>query len=159
MGNFRAGQMAAIGVCPEPRQNVRSFRASLIETGKARDRKDGLTDGLAHRRNGQRGDTTIMAPARMRPWRRCVGRPKKEGSSGISGKRLWEKLMWTGKYLIRDRGKKQRAHYWTGTDTLCRMWSTGGMRRTQSFFVRDSPDGKEICWMCSNARRAIQTPI
>jgi hypothetical protein len=51
------------------------------------------------------------------------------------------------KYLIRQRGEKVRAHYWDGTDTACRMASTGGLRMDR-FLVTDSPLGKAVCHMC-----------
>lgn len=54
---------------------------------------------------------------------------------------------WRGKYLIRDRGRQARAHYWIGNDTVCRMYSTGGMRR-QGCSVHDTDCGREICQMC-----------
>ncbi len=42
----------------------------------------------------------------------------------------WDKLDISDthdKYLIRNQGKKQKAHLWDGVDTLCTMWSTGGL--------------------------------
>jgi hypothetical protein len=56
-------------------------------------------------------------------------------------------------WLIRSKGKKQKAHVWTGTDTLCRMWSTGGMKPTR-FQVRAERGDKEICFMCMKAMEA-----
>lgn len=31
-------------------------------------------------------------------------------------------------YLFRPRSEKGAAHIWTGNDTACRMWSTGGIK-------------------------------
>jgi hypothetical protein len=50
-------------------------------------------------------------------------------------------------YLIRvNRG--ERAHIWTGGDTACRMWSTGGLG-TRGYEVHDDPGGRKICQMCA----------
>ena len=51
------------------------------------------------------------------------------------------------KYLVRKKGQKQKAHLWTGGDTVCRMWSTGGLKQPQ-FDVVDTPGDHEICHMC-----------
>lgn len=51
-------------------------------------------------------------------------------------------------FLIRNRGQKQKAHIWRGNDTVCRMWSTGGLKR-KNFAICDSPQGHEICHMCA----------
>ena len=58
------------------------------------------------------------------------------------------------KYLIRTRKGKVlhtkhiRAHYWLEetNDTICRMYSTGGMHQTR-YEVYNDPQGKEICQM------------
>jgi len=56
--------------------------------------------------------------------------------------------MWAGVYLIKNRGQTNKAHYWTGVDTVCRMWSTGGMARKNDYFVSDGPNGRAVCSMC-----------
>jgi hypothetical protein len=53
------------------------------------------------------------------------------------------------KYLIRKNGTKQKAHVWLGGDTVCRMWSTGGLKRDR-FEVRDDRGEREICHMCKS---------
>jgi hypothetical protein len=50
-------------------------------------------------------------------------------------------------FLVRKRGLKPKAHYWNDGDTLCRMASTGGLKLSR-YSLRESNDGKEICWMC-----------
>ncbi len=53
-------------------------------------------------------------------------------------------------YLIHcyaRRGKKSRAHLWTGTDTVCRMWSTGGLAKSK-YDTYDDSRGLKICTMC-----------
>lgn len=62
------------------------------------------------------------------------------------------------KYLLRrdftSTQKKRRqprpavAHLWHGTDTLCRMWSTGGITKEKRYRVSDSPEDRPICQMC-----------
>lgn len=53
-------------------------------------------------------------------------------------------------YLIRNVGSKNSAHVWLGTDTACRMWSTGGMKQSR-FSVTECNKGRDICQMCTNA--------
>lgn len=53
------------------------------------------------------------------------------------------------RYLIRKFGGKVRAHLWNGSDTECRLFSTGGMRKS-NFVVTDETIGKEICLLCLN---------
>lgn len=57
-------------------------------------------------------------------------------------------------YLIRVHGlgsKSPRAHLWTGTDTVCRMWSTGGLAKSK-YSVQADSRGLEICTMCQAIR-------
>lgn len=54
------------------------------------------------------------------------------------------------KYLLDVRKRKRRAHIWTGSDTVCRMWSTGGMRRRNRYEVKDEPGEHEICQICKS---------
>lgn len=51
-------------------------------------------------------------------------------------------------FLIRKTGAKVKAHLWNGEDTLCRMYSTGGMKRNR-FWVAPNAGLHEICHMCS----------
>jgi len=53
------------------------------------------------------------------------------------------------KYLVRKTGSKNKAHYWTGNDTFCRMASTGGIMVSR-FGVYDNDCNREICFMCKN---------
>jgi len=50
-------------------------------------------------------------------------------------------------YLVRKKNAKT-AHLWTGFDTVCRMYSTGGLRKKayQAVHKSDLP----ICAMCQN---------
>jgi hypothetical protein len=56
-------------------------------------------------------------------------------------------------YLIRKIGAKAKAHIWNGNDTLCRMWSTGGLKRSR-FEVRQDRGAHEVCHMCVEASEA-----
>jgi hypothetical protein len=59
-------------------------------------------------------------------------------------------------FLIRDSGKSKAAHIWTGSDTACRMWSTGGLKKRRGYSIWSHPDGHSICHMCSNAAKLPQ---
>jgi Zn-finger protein len=49
-------------------------------------------------------------------------------------------------YLGRRTGSG-RLHLWTGTDTVCRMYSTGGLNPKKYVVHRDS-DHRKICQNC-----------
>ncbi len=53
-------------------------------------------------------------------------------------------------YLIRDKGKNKAYHIWTGDDTACRMWSTGGMQKKKGYTLHDETMGLRLCCMCEN---------
>ena len=59
------------------------------------------------------------------------------------------------RYLLNAKKRVSAAHYWDGSNTLCKMYATGGMRpeRQQVF---DSSMGKKICLMCINNYRSRQ---
>jgi hypothetical protein len=50
-------------------------------------------------------------------------------------------------FLIRKTGAKAKAHIWNGNDTACRMWSTGGLKKSR-YEERVDPGAHEICSMC-----------
>lgn len=55
----------------------------------------------------------------------------------------------TRAYLVDEHKRKASAHIWSGSDTACRMWSTGGMNRAKpSWLVRGDADGRLVCHMC-----------
>lgn len=60
--------------------------------------------------------------------------PSKRPSTALSGSQ---------KYLVR---KGKRTHLWDGSDTLCRMWSTSGLRQAK-YKLSDEPQNK-LCSMC-----------
>lgn len=59
------------------------------------------------------------------------------------------------KYLIRLKKGKARAHLWNGTDTVCRMWSTGGLKARKQFLVCDTSENRKICHMCQTVAKKI----
>src|SRR5260370_22955693 len=56
-------------------------------------------------------------------------------------------------YLIGKTGKL-KAHIWRDGDTVCRMWSTGGLKQS-SYEVATDRGTHEICCMCS----ALHAPL
>lgn len=59
-------------------------------------------------------------------------------------------------FLIRNGGKKQKAHIWLATDTACRMWSTGGLRSQKDYSISPTLNGHEICHMCQVVTRRLE---
>ena len=54
-------------------------------------------------------------------------------------------------YLTHSKAKKKYvAHIWTGKDTVCRMWSTGGLKKHMGWVHLDNPAGLKVCAMCRN---------
>jgi len=53
-------------------------------------------------------------------------------------------------YLVGKRVKSV-AHIWTGEDTLCRMYSTGGMRK-RGKTVSETCEAKALCKICQSLR-------
>lgn len=63
------------------------------------------------------------------------------------------------KWLVKIRGDgvlKARAHVWLGNDTVCRMWSTGGLGSPKNYAVLEERGNHDIC---SNCRHANVRPI
>ena len=57
-------------------------------------------------------------------------------------------------YLLNPKKKKSSSHIWTGADTACRLYSTGGMVPSkQQIFSQTF--GKPLCQMCITASPAI----
>ncbi len=50
-------------------------------------------------------------------------------------------------YLIAKK-KKGKAHYWTGTDTVCRLASTGGLDASRYFVSEAKHESRAVCHMC-----------
>ena len=56
-------------------------------------------------------------------------------------------------YLLNPRKKISKAHLWTGSDSYCSMFTTGGMRKEKQQLF-ETPLGKKICLMCSNVKKS-----
>lgn len=70
--------------------------------------------------------------------------PQKQGLGTIGG------------FLI---GKKKGcAHLWDGSDTVCRMYSTGGMSRKKKK-VSASAYGRPICLLCLSKNKTRKDPV
>lgn len=54
-------------------------------------------------------------------------------------------------YMI-GKKKKAHAHYWTGSDTYCRMWGTGGLTK-KNYKVSDTDQGRAHCSICRNTEQ------
>jgi hypothetical protein len=63
------------------------------------------------------------------------------------------------KYLIRSKGKNKAAHYWKDGDTLCRMWSTGGIDKRRAYAVFENSQGLRICHMCGQVHEKSQQEL
>lgn len=52
-------------------------------------------------------------------------------------------------YLFNEKKAKGKYHIWTGVDTKCRMWSTGGIKKTRPGWqwVGEIP-ARDFCQMC-----------
>ena len=66
-------------------------------------------------------------------------------------------MNWKGEYLIPKRQTKKRAHLWTGTDTVCRMYSTGGLGK-RHYVVSETQAGHDVCQNCMNIHLGIPNP-
>lgn len=60
------------------------------------------------------------------------------------------------KYFVHPRKPSKKAHIWTGVDTYCRMYSTGGISASSNFKVFDTPMGRPVCALCESKRRSLE---
>lgn len=70
------------------------------------------------------------------------------------GKGNWNTTDWRPQsgYFYNANSARKLAHLWDGTDTLCRMWSTGGIAKNRAGWARHD---ERICSQCLNKRRPI----
>lgn len=47
-----------------------------------------------------------------------------------------------------------KSHEWTGRDTLCRMWATGGLKQAGRWRFFEAPP-TDMCHMCKSARERL----
>ena len=59
-------------------------------------------------------------------------------------------------YLLDGRQTKGVYHRWTGRDTACRMWTSGGLKQSKPswLFVSAPPVAREMCHMCAHVGRS-----
>jgi hypothetical protein len=61
-------------------------------------------------------------------------------------------------YFFRKFGTKNSAHYWTGDDTVCKLWSSGGMNKNRPYGIFDDPQGHPLCAMCHQLKPMPDAP-
>ena len=59
-------------------------------------------------------------------------------------------------YIYSVRKKSRVCHMWDGQDTLCRLWSTGGIQSPSRYRWANQTGGRPVCHMCSNSGRASE---
>lgn len=60
-------------------------------------------------------------------------------------------LMTPGKYLYRKEKQNTKAHIWMPAqeDTLCKMWSTGGLKQgLRDWVIKDNRNNRDVCGVC-----------
>lgn len=62
-------------------------------------------------------------------------------------------------YAINKKSKKSSAHLFVNGDTMCKMYSTGGLKK-ERMGIFGSPGNRMICTMCSGLfRRLVNNEI
>lgn len=60
-------------------------------------------------------------------------------------------------YLV-NTSTSSKSHIWNGTDSLCRMWSTGGLSRS-SYSLFNDPGANGVCKICLPTSGQCEAPI
>ena len=60
-------------------------------------------------------------------------------------------------FLIRKGSKHY--HLWHNNNTVCKMWSTGGMNHQKKWFIVEEVSGRLLCTMCRNNQKKTLLPI
>ena len=50
------------------------------------------------------------------------------------------------------------AHYWTGFDTVCKLYSTSSMRK-KKYVVSKTSIGRKVCVMCQVNNKKLDKPF
>lgn len=61
-------------------------------------------------------------------------------------------------FLVRLNGRgliSGRSHLWTGSDTVCRLWSTGLSESSKTYRVTDEPL-TQLCSLCHPERHDLE---
>jgi hypothetical protein len=61
-------------------------------------------------------------------------------------------------YLHKPLSTGSAYHLFDGTDTMCRMWSTGGFKKAKYRVTEEKPN-KRLCHMCSVNLGKLQTEM
>ena len=61
-------------------------------------------------------------------------------------------------YLVNINKPSSKAHIWNDTDTYCKMYLTGGMRKIK-YKVSKTNENKLICLMCKNNYNNLLTNL
>ena len=65
----------------------------------------------------------------------------------------------TGLYLTKTR-KTRVVHFWTGTDTVCKMYSTNPSWWTNpDWVITTAVEDKTICTMCANVAVKLKLDV
>ena len=64
----------------------------------------------------------------------------------------------TGLFLAKKR-KSNVVHFWTGTDTVCRQWSTGGIKNQDEYEVVTNTLGRDICHQCGEVAIRLRLDV
>jgi hypothetical protein len=58
-------------------------------------------------------------------------------------------------FLFNNLKPRGKYHHWTGDDTACRLWSTGGINQARAGWeVVGKPPARALCHMCKEAASA-----
>lgn len=63
-----------------------------------------------------------------------------------------------GTFLLSIGKKKSSAHLWNGVDTVCRLYSTGGMSKKKKQ-VTTTAHGRPICSLCLSVNSKRKNPV
>ena len=61
-------------------------------------------------------------------------------------------------FLLNPKKNKSAAHVWNGKDTVCKMYQTGGMRKSR-YHLSATTMNKPICCMCLNVHAKSKNPV
>jgi hypothetical protein len=61
-------------------------------------------------------------------------------------------------FLLNPNKHKSSAHLWTGSNTVCKLYGTGGMNKSRQM-LSTTTRGKPICTMCLSVSGKINTPV
>lgn len=64
------------------------------------------------------------------------------------------------KYLVavKPSWKRKKSHLWDGKDTLCRLYSTGGIAG-EKYMLSDSPREAGICQLCRTKHPELENTV